>query len=289
MNLTIIQWITNLTSLVTICIFFKHIFMKTEEEISKKWLVVGLVISDTIVSLAYVMIIGDAEQYDNDTNLSWCKLQGFMIHFGLLSSFAWINIIVLVLYNGLTRKLDISVPRTMTLCFGAPFAYCIFFWYFGVFGLKRAHSDYCGIKDNNLARLFLKIIPWALTTIIQIYYMLEIYRLLKRRAVTIDEWRQVGKMMLFPVTIILIYIFGIMNFVIEVFEPNHPTLKVFCIVLKNLFGGLQGFINVMIYGFDDYSTKLATYLFCIYNIDQNPTLEPAVQEYKKTPSKDDFE
>ena len=125
MDFRFVQALTNLISLITIVLFAKRLVLKEEREIMKRWTVVGLIGSDAITAVAYVMIIGNAWAYDNDNFLNVCKLQGFLIHFGQLSSFMWLNTMTLFMYNKLYTQIEVSRRRTVALCFGLPFAYCV--------------------------------------------------------------------------------------------------------------------------------------------------------------------
>lgn len=105
------------------------------------------------------------------------------------------------------------------------------------FGAKKAHQNYCGIRDSILARLFIKFIPWLLTMMLQVYYMAEIYLEMKRRAVTVAEWRVVGKLFMYPFCAFIVNIFGILNFVCELTEPDNILLINVLVVMKNLLTG----------------------------------------------------
>jgi len=124
MDFRFIQALTNLISLITIVFFAKRLVLKEERVIMKRWTVVGLIGCDSITAVAYVMIIGDAYAYDNQNFLNECKLQGFLIHFGQLSSFMWLNTMTLLMYNKLYTQIDISKRKTVLFCFGIPFVYC---------------------------------------------------------------------------------------------------------------------------------------------------------------------
>ena len=90
-----------------------------------------------------------------------------------------------------------------------------------------------------LARLFIKFIPWLLTMCLQVYYMAEIYLEMKRRAVTISEWRVVGKLFMYPFCAFIVNIFGILNFVSELVEPEEVLLIKVLIIMKTLLTGKQ--------------------------------------------------
>ena len=124
MDFRFVQALTNLISLITIVLFAKRLVLQEEYEIMKRWTVVGLIASDAVTAVAYVMIIGDAWSFDNSNYFNECKIQGFLIHFGQLSSFMWLNTMTLLMYNKLYLKVEIDRQRTVILCFGFPFAYC---------------------------------------------------------------------------------------------------------------------------------------------------------------------
>jgi len=107
----------------------------------------------------------------------------------------------------------------------------------GAFGLKSTHTNYCGIGDSTLARLCVKIIPWILTSCLQIYYITEIYRELKRRAVTLSEWQSIGRLLLFPISVIVIYLFGFLNFILEYYDPDQSALMMILVIVKNILTG----------------------------------------------------
>ena len=124
MDLRLVQALTNLLSLITIVLFAKRLVLQEEAIIMKRWTVVGLIASDAVTAVSYVMIIGDAWAYDNSNFFNECKVQGFLIHFGQLSSFMWLNTMTLFMYNKLYTKIEIDRQRTAVLCFGIPFVYC---------------------------------------------------------------------------------------------------------------------------------------------------------------------
>ncbi len=124
-DLSWIQALTNLLSIITIIMFTKQLFLKSEDEFRRKWLIAGLVFSDCIMHIGYILIIGNAETYDDSSQLNMCKFQGFMIHFGMISSFMWINCIVFVIHNSLYKQLPVSGIRTVILCTVGPFLYCL--------------------------------------------------------------------------------------------------------------------------------------------------------------------
>lgn len=124
MDAKFVQAVSNMISLITITFFAKRLVLKEEKEIMKRWTVVGLIGSDAITAVSYVMIIGNAYAYDDDRFFNECKVQGFLIHFGQLSSFMWINTMTLMMYNKLYTKIDVSMRRTFGFCFGIPFVYC---------------------------------------------------------------------------------------------------------------------------------------------------------------------
>lgn len=125
MELFFIQAFTNLVSLITITVFTKKLFLQHDTEFMKKWYITGLIFSDGILAIGRILIIGDAWKYDNESNWNPCKFQGFLIHWGMMSSFMWINVIVLIIYNSLNATLNISARKTFLLCMGAPFGYCL--------------------------------------------------------------------------------------------------------------------------------------------------------------------
>ena len=63
--------------------------------------------------------------------------------------------------------------------------------------------------------------------------------MLKRRAVTATEWRIIGRLLLFPITVIVIYLFGVINFVHELVDDRNTTtyLEVLLISAKNILAG----------------------------------------------------
>jgi len=125
-DLTWIQGICNLISIITIIYFTKKIFLRTEEELKKKWMVIGLIASDALMSTGYILIIGNADKYDTPgVMFTPCKFQAFLIHFGMLGSFMWINCIVLVIYNSLYSRYDISPRRISLVCTVFPLSYCL--------------------------------------------------------------------------------------------------------------------------------------------------------------------
>ena len=272
LDLAWLQATTNMISLTTIACYAKAVLLQSDDEAAKKWPVLGLVASDCLMHVGYILVIGDASLYDSEGLLTLCKFQGFLIHFGMLASFMWINVIVLILHNSLTGRLPISRRRTAAVCFGLPLAYCLLFWRLGAFGRKQAHANYCGIVDSTLARLAAKVLPWIFTSCVQVYYMLEIYRLLKRKAVTLTEWRQVGKLLLFPLSVVAVYLFAILNFVLELYDKDQAGLLLVLVVCKNALAGLQGCLNCVLYGFDSFSLKVAALLCCISNRDDDPIL-----------------
>ena len=163
-NLSWLQALTNMISLTTIVLYAKSILLKSDDEAGKKWSVLGLITADCIMHIGYILIIGDASVYDDDSNVNLCKFQGFLIHVGMLASFMWINCIVLIIHNSLTARMPISRRRTAAACFLLPLAYCLVFWSLQAFGQKSAHANYCGIVDSTLARLAIKIVPWVSTS-----------------------------------------------------------------------------------------------------------------------------
>lgn len=124
MDFRLVQALTNWLSLVTIVFFAKRLVLQDEAAIMKRWTVVGLIASDAVTAVSYVMIIGDAWSYDNSNFFNECKVQGFLIHFGQLSSFMWLNTMTLLMYNKLYTKIEIDRQRTAVFCFGIPFIYC---------------------------------------------------------------------------------------------------------------------------------------------------------------------
>lgn len=124
MDFRFVQAVTNLISLGTIVWFAKRLVLQDEKEFLKRWTVVGLIASDAITAVAYVMIIGDAWAYSNENYFNECKTQAFLIHFGQLSSYMWLNTMVLLMYNKLYTQLEIDKAKAVRLCFGLPFAYC---------------------------------------------------------------------------------------------------------------------------------------------------------------------
>lgn len=280
MDLKWVQAGSNLISLLTITLFTKKMFLLPDHELSRRWTVIGLISADALMSIGHVLIIGDAYLYEEKVRFfTLCKFQAFLIHFGMISSFLWINVMVLMIYNKLTLHYEISKEKTTAFCFLVPFAYCLFFWMLGALGAKSYHSNYCGIVDSWLSRVALKIVPWLLTTCLQIYYVFEIYRMLSKRAVTLSEWKQVGKLLLFPFSVIIIYIFGVANFMLEINKTDDDEpLAMFLIIGKNLLTGLQGFINCMLYGYEDYSLKVASCLFCIQARDDTVAEEQPVDQ-----------
>ncbi len=74
--------------------------------------------------------------------------------------------------------------------------------------------------------------------------MFEIYQIMKRRAVTMSEWTAVGKLLLYPVTVIVIYIFGILNFVLEMYDPTENALLFAFIISKNFLHGRKTLTKV---------------------------------------------
>lgn len=125
MDFSAIQATTNLVSLVTIVCFAKRLFLQHEDQYGKKWYVTGLIFSDGLMAMGHVLIIGDAWAHDGASQLDLCKFQGFLIHYGMLCSFMWINVIVLVIFNSLTAKVELSPSRTVLLCMGGPLVYCL--------------------------------------------------------------------------------------------------------------------------------------------------------------------
>lgn len=125
MDFTVIQATTNLISLVTIICFAKRLFLQHEEEFNKKWYITGLIASDGLMAIGHILIIGNAWALENDSLLNLCKFQGFLIHYGMICSFMWINIIVLVIFNSLTAKVELSTERTVLFCMGGPLVYCL--------------------------------------------------------------------------------------------------------------------------------------------------------------------
>lgn len=272
-----VQATSNLISLATITIFTKKMLLMPEHEVARRWTVIGLISADAIMSIGHVLIIGDAYLYEEKAKFfTICKIQAFTIHFGMISSFLWINVMVLMIYNRLNLQVEISKVKTTAFCFLAPFIYCMIFWMMGSLGVKSSHSNYCGIVDSWVARVSLKILPWIFTSCLQIYYVFEIYRILSKRAVTANEWRTVGKLLLFPFSVIIIYIFGVANFVLEITKTDDDApVAMFLIIAKNLLTGLQGFINCMLYGYEEYSLKVATCLFCIHGLEEEAADRPA--------------
>lgn len=72
---------------------------------------------------------------------------------------------------------------------------------------------------------------------LQVYYMAEVYRGLKRRAVTHDEWATVGNYFMYPFCAFIINIFGIVLTAAELTEPDRTTLIKILLFLKNLTAG----------------------------------------------------
>ncbi len=56
------------------------------------------------------------------------------------------------------------------------------------------------------------------------------------------EWQTIGRLLLFPVTVIVIYLFGVVNFVHELVENPTQTsyLEVLLISAKNVLAGTVG-------------------------------------------------
>lgn len=156
-DLSWIQALTNLLSIITIIMFTKQLLLKPEAEFRKKWLIAGLVFSDCTMHIGYILIIGNAEEYDNSSELNMCKFQAFMIHFGMLSSFMWINCIVFVIYNSLTTQLPVSGTRTFVLCTLGPFFYCLlYYWSHSDFGC----SEFSGKKQPTATTVVSRILTW---------------------------------------------------------------------------------------------------------------------------------
>lgn len=122
-DFTWLQGITNFVSILMIVYFLKKTFLQTEEYLKKKWMIVGLLVSDCSMSIGYILIIGNAKQYYNSTWINLCVFQAFLIHYGMLCSFMWINCIVLAIYNSLYSKYVISRSKTTIICYLAPLAY----------------------------------------------------------------------------------------------------------------------------------------------------------------------
>lgn len=123
MDTSWIQALANMASLLTITFFAKRLLLKDEEALLKRWPVVGLIASDSILAVGHVLIIGHAYSYENDRFINLCKLQGFVIHFGMQASFMWLNVMTLIMYNSLFTRYEISIHRTAVLCFALPFSY----------------------------------------------------------------------------------------------------------------------------------------------------------------------
>jgi len=73
--------------------------------------------------------------------------------------------------------------------------------------------------------------------ILQVYYMAEIYRELKRRAVTHEEWQTVASYFMYPLCAFIIDIFGMVYTAADLTEPDNQSLLTFLLVLKNLTAG----------------------------------------------------
>ncbi len=125
MDFSAIQATTNLVSLVTIICFAKRLFLQHDEQFNKKWYVTGLIASDGLMALGHILIIGNAWSLEDESQVNLCKFQGFLIHYGMICSFMWINVIVLVIFNSLTAKVELSAPRTLLFCMGGPLLYCL--------------------------------------------------------------------------------------------------------------------------------------------------------------------
>ena len=76
-----------------------------------------------------------------------------------------------------------------------------------------------------------------LTMVLQVYYIAEVYRGLKRRAVTHEEWKAVGNYFMYPFCAFIINIFGMVYTAAELTEPEKTNLLTFLLVLKNLTAG----------------------------------------------------
>lgn len=124
MDTTWIQAISNMISLLTITFFAKRLLLKDERQLTNRWPVVGLIISDSIMAVGHVLIIGHSYSYENGRFFNLCRLQGFFIHFGMQASFMWLNILTLIMYNTLYTRIEVSKTKTFILCFSLPFAYC---------------------------------------------------------------------------------------------------------------------------------------------------------------------
>lgn len=74
-------------------------------------------------------------------------------------------------------------------------------------------------------------------------------------------------------SVIVIYIFGFLTLVQEMYQPDAHGVMVFLIYLKNLLTGLQGTINCTIYATDEAGLRLASCLLCISNVDKDEVLE----------------
>jgi 7 transmembrane receptor (Secretin family) len=138
-----------MVSLLTITFFAKRLVLKDERELMKNWPVIGLISSDTIMAFAHILIIGNAYAFEDGSYVNLCKLQGFLVHFGMQASFMWLNVLTLIMYNTLYMGVEVSKKRTVVLCFALPFAYC------SMYG--SIIIDFIYLEDSEL-RLRIKII-----------------------------------------------------------------------------------------------------------------------------------
>jgi len=243
--------ITFIVSTLSLCgslfIIFTYTCIKRLRNFAFK-LVVYLSISDVILTFGNMLI---SDQFDDATSDQVCYLQALLTNYGGLASILWTTVIAYTLYITVVKQK--SAPtyhgRFLLYGFGIPLLMTAIPMLTDQFG---SAGGWCWIKadpNNKAAAGAMRFLEFYLPLWgaigFNLYSYLQVISYIKRFAGGNNlEIRFVNRLKYYPFVLVVCWTFASINRVYTLFFDEIPILN----ILHIAFGGLQGFLNAMVYG-----------------------------------------
>jgi len=212
-------------------------------------LVTYLSYSDIILSIGNILSWGTIK-YKAEDHL--CFTQAFLINFGGLASVLWTSVIAWSIYSATVlnaKNLRDKNMRFLLVGYGVSLALSIIPFITKQYG--RA-GLYCWIEDqeivkDSLMRFAMFYIPLWIALSFNIYAYLRVIAFIKKYISTTLEVRFVHRLKYYPMVLVICWTFPTINRIYNIFGEEVKALT----YLHVIFGGLQGFLNALVYGAND--------------------------------------
>jgi hypothetical protein len=230
-------------------------------------MIFSLAFVDFFGALAYMMAYWAVEDY------TLCQMEGITMQYMMLSNFCWTACFAIHM------TLIVRSGSQSRACLGAEYLYHFGTWIFALIltiiplaGQKigLAGGGWCWIKESDddwiyrgLCFYFFLMAVWVFNVVVYIF-LARVVRNTFRAASSFhaaseaDEKRKdisrlMKKILLYPVTSMIIWTFPLANRIQNMIHPHHPVFVLF--YLHGFFAPLQGFVDSIIYGWTSYLSR----------------------------------